>query len=242
MNEERSLKELIQSNIDRYGYNVTIVGVGIQPRFAYSIGLYSQLIFELVFSGGIYYLKDQVLQIFKEIVDRLKVNGDALDQKMVIGTLGEFSFLPIDPSWSKLMLLGAFDYYKRKDIQAYQIIPDTNHFTYDTPDMSKEWSEATEPVWQWLYRKWPYNVPESSKVVTNLEALQGAPITELMRWEEDEWEMFAGPGPEVQKEDTRVVSLGTILGIDSTLVPAINLKTGKGLWRTDRESDWNDWG
>ena len=74
-----------------------------------------------------------------------------------------------------------------------------------------------------------------------LKALQGEPITELMRWEKDEWEMFAGPGPEVQKEDTRVVSLGTILGIDNTLLPAVDLETGKGLWRTDRDSEWQNW-
>jgi len=58
-----SIKELVQSNIDRSGFHVTIVVGGIQPRFAYSIGLYDQFNFELVFPGGIYYLKDQVLQI-----------------------------------------------------------------------------------------------------------------------------------------------------------------------------------
>jgi hypothetical protein len=38
--------------------------------------------------------------------------------------LGEFSFLRVDPSWSKLMLLGVFDYYKKDDISVYQIVPD----------------------------------------------------------------------------------------------------------------------
>jgi len=39
---KRSFKELIQRNIDQYGYHITIVGGAIEPRFAYSIGLYSQ--------------------------------------------------------------------------------------------------------------------------------------------------------------------------------------------------------
>jgi hypothetical protein len=243
MSKERmSFKELIQSNIDRHGYHITIVGGVIEPRFAYSIGLSTQFNFELVLSGGIYYLKEQVLQIFNEIVDNLRAGSWTQGQKITIDTLGEFSFLPVHQSWSKMMLLGVFDYYKKADMRAYQIVPDAIHFTYDIPDMSRVWSVSTEPVWQWLSRKWPYNVPESSKVVTNLEALQGEPITELMRWEEDEWEMFAGPGPEVQKEDTRVVSLGTILGIDNTLFPAVDLETGKGLWRTDRDSEWQNWG
>lgn len=140
------------------------------------------------------------------------------------------------------MLWGVFDYYKKADMRAYQIVPDAIHFTYDIPDMSKKWSVSTEPVWQWLNRKWPYSVPESSTVATNLSALQGDPITELMRLEENEWEMIAGPGPDVQKKDMRIVSLGTALGIDNTLLPAADLEIGKGLWRTDRDSDWNDWG
>jgi hypothetical protein len=241
MNKE-SFKELIQSNIDRHGYHVTIVGGGIQPRFAYSIGLYSQLNFELVFPGGIYYLKDQVLQIFLEIVNNLKGSNGVMGERIAIDSLGEFSFLPVDPSWSKLMLLGVFDYYKKADIQAYQIVPDASHFTYDIPDMSKEWSSSTEPVWQWLSNKWHFKVQESSTVTTNLEALRGEAITELMRWEEGEWEMFAGPGPDVQKEDMRVVSLGTILGTDNTLLPALDLEIGNGLWRTDKESEWQNWG
>jgi hypothetical protein len=239
--EGMSFKELIQSNIDRHGYHITIVGGAIEPRFAYSIGLSSQFNFELVFPGGIYYLKDQVLQIFAEIVRSLKIKS-TLDQRIIISSLGEFSFLPVDPSWSKLMLLGVFDYYKKAEIQVYQIVPDVTHFTYDIPDMSKEWSVSTEPVWQWLANKWRYDVPESSVVTTNLEALQGEAITELMRWEDGEWEMFAGPGPDVKKADTRIVSLGTILGIDNTILPAVHLKIGKGLWRTGRDSEWQNWG
>jgi hypothetical protein len=239
--DEMSFKQLIQTNIDQYGHHVTIVKQGICPRFAYTIGLYRQFNFELVFAGGIYYLADQVLEIFNEIVNSLKVNIAALSQRIVIDALGEFSFLPVNKSWSKMMLLGVFDYYKETEIQVYQIVPDVTHFTYDIPDMSKEWSGTAEPVWQWLNCKWNYSVPEISTVITNLDALQGEPITELMRWEQGEWEMFAGPGPEVQKKDIRVVPLGTILGIDNTLLPVVNLEIGKGLWRTDKDSDWQNW-
>jgi hypothetical protein len=71
--------------------------------------------------------------------------------------------------------------------------------------------------------------------------MMGEPITELTRWEDNEWEMFAGEGPEVEKDDMRVVSLGTILGIDKTLMPAIDLPIGEGLWRTDGDAEWNNW-
>jgi len=242
MDNKTSFRALIQSNIDQNGYHITVVGGAVEPRFAYSIGLYNSLNFELVFSGGVYYLKDQILEIFRDIVNNLRVGASVMDRKITIGSLGDFSFLPVHSSWKKLMLLGVIDYYKGVDLPAYQIVPDSAHFTYDIPDMSKKWDVSTEPVWQWLDRKWQYDVPEKSQVTTNLEALQGAAITELMRWEEDEWEMFAGSGPDVEKNEIRVVSLGTILGIDSTLLPAVDLKIGKGLRRTDRDSDWNDWG
>lgn len=237
-----SFKELVQSNIDQHGYHITIVGGAIEPRFAYSIGLSAQFDFELVFPGAIYYLKEQVLQIFNEIVNNLRAGSWTVGQKIIIDGLGEFSFLPVHHSWSKMMLLGVFDYYKKADIRVFQIVPDAIHFTYDIPDMSREWNVSTEPVWQWLDRKWQYNVPEKSQVTTNLEALKGAAITELMRWEEDEWEMFAGAGPDVEKKDIRVVSLGTMLGIDNTLLPAVDLEIGKGLWRTDKDSEWQNWG
>jgi hypothetical protein len=53
--------------------------------------------------------------------------------------------------------------------------------------------------------------------------------------------MFSGPGPDVEKEDIRIVPLGTILGIDATLKPIVNLIVGQGLWRDNKDSSWQDW-
>ncbi|WP_133989690.1 hypothetical protein [Dinghuibacter silviterrae] len=138
--------------------------------------------------------------------------------------------------------LGVIDYYETNDIKSLQIIPDFHHYTLDVPDTSPKWDVNLNPIWQWLDRKWDYNVPENSTVVTNINALLGEAITEVMRWEENEWEMFAGPGPERDKKDMRVVPLGTMLGIDKMLLPAIDLRIGKGLWREGDNSEWNDWG
>jgi hypothetical protein len=241
-NKKQQFDELVQSNIDQYGYHVYIVGGSLQPRFAYTIGLTGLFNFELVFPGGAYYLKEDLLQIFDEIVKELKRSDDTDTIRIMVDSLGLFSLLPVNSSWSKLMLLGVFDYYKKSDIRAYQVIPDLNHYTLDIPDMSKDWNPSSEPVWQWLTRKWDYNVPEHSTVATNINALLGETITEVMRCGNDEWEMFAGPGPEVEKKDMRVASLGTVLGIDKGLVAAIDLEIGKGLWREDADSDWNNWG
>jgi len=72
MNENVEFKERIVSNIERFGYHVTIVSSELEPRYAYTIGLNSLFNFEMVFAGGIYYLKDDVSGIYHEVVKNLK--------------------------------------------------------------------------------------------------------------------------------------------------------------------------
>jgi Domain of unknown function (DUF4262) len=242
MNDKKQFLELIQSNIDKYEFHVTTVTSMTPPRYAYTIGLSNLLGFELIFAGGIIFLKDDLSLIFDTIVEELKTEKSMTDRNISVPGLGTFSFSLVDSSWSKQMMLGVFDYYKAIDIVAFQIIPDADHRTLDIPNMSNEWNISSEPVWQWLVREWDFRVPENSTVVTNIDAMLGEAITEVMRWEHDAWEMFAGEGPELEKKDMRVVSLGTIIGIDKTLLPAINLDIGKGLWRDSADSDWNNWG
>jgi hypothetical protein len=76
--------------------------------------------------------------------------------------------------------------------------------------------------------------------MTNLDALRGAPITEACRWEEDEWEMFAGAGPDVAEEDARLVPLGCLLASDPSLAAVVDLEVGKGLWR-EPGGAWVPW-
>jgi hypothetical protein len=201
MNDRRQFLDLIQSNIDKFGYHVTIVNSKIEPRYAYTIGLNSSFKFELIFAGGIYYFQEELFQILNGIVEALKLNKNINGiQNIEVGSLGVFSLAKVDLSWSKLMMLGVFDYYKISDINVFQIIPDANHYTLDIPNMSNEWRPAAEPIWQWLTREWDYAVPEDSTVTTNIKALLGDAITEVMRWENDEWEIFAGAGPDVKKK------------------------------------------
>jgi len=242
MNKEKEYLKLIKSNIDDYGYHVTIVKSEAEPRYAYTIGLKNLFGYELIFAGGIYYSKDELFQIFNGLVDSLKVNPDLINEKLPVDNLGTFSFSKTHSSWNSLMVLGVFDYFDIDNIEVMQVIPDADHYTKDIPDMTKKFNQSNEPIWQWLSREWTYNVPVNSTVITNIDGLKGQAITELMRWENDEWEMFAGAGPDVDKKDIRVASLGTMIGIDDSLIPATNLAIGKGLWREDNSSDWNSWG
>ena len=137
-------------------------------------------------------------------------------------------------------MLGALDYYQGKSITTYQIVPDESHWTSEIPDLTQPWSPELAPTWRWLHEVWSYPISARSVSITNLEALRGEKITEAARWEDDEWEMFAGPGPDVPKEERRVALIGLLLALDKSLLPVMNLPIGEGLWR-DNHSDWHPW-
>jgi len=238
MHKKQEFLELITSNINNYGYHITIVNSPAVPRYAYTIGLSTKFNFELVFAGGIYYSKEDIFKIFDSATKNL--NRD--DKCFSVDSLGEFSCNTVEDSWNRLMMLGVFDFYRITTINTLQILPAKENYTLDIPIMSNKFEISKEPIWQWLVRKWDYSVPENSTVVTNIDAMKGMTITELARYEDNEWEMFAGSGPDIEKEDIRVVSLGSILGIDPSLLPCITLPLGKGLWRESKQSEWNSWG
>lgn len=242
METKKEFFDLIQFNINQYGYHVTIVMGGPIPRYAYTIGLINKLGIELVFAGGAFYNKEQLFEIFSSIIEEIELKSINIDLKINIDTLGDFTLSGVDDSWSKLMLLGVYDFYNLKNINAQQIKPDSKHSTLDIPEMNNIFDASLFPSWQWLNQEWQYNVPENSDVVTNLLALQGSSITEIIRCEENEWEMFSGPGPEVKKEDARIIPLGVLLGIDPTLCDALELEVGRGLWREKKGEKWNNWG
>jgi len=154
--------------------------------------------------------------------------------------VGHFCFRKVNTSWATALMLGAFDYYPGKSIEAYQIVPDEAHRTIDVPNLSQPWSPTHTPAWRWLNEEWTYYVPKDSVALTDLNALRGARVTEVMRWEEDEWEIFSGAGPEIPESERRVVPLGVLLEADKSLLPAIDLHVGTGFWRNE-DSEWNPW-
>ena len=79
-------------------------------------------------------------------------------------------------------------------------------------------------------------------MTTEVKVLFGKKVTEVMRWEIDDWEAFTQNGTDVNEDDIRIVPIATILGIDNTLLPIVNLQVAKGLWRDSELLEWNDWG
>lgn len=230
----------IRANIARSGHHIYVVSGGSTPRFAYTIGISESIGVELILAGAIFYMFDEVGTVINDIAGHLKAQADR--RVFEVNGLGSFTLRKVHNSWATEFMLGAFDYYQKRDIPALQIVPDKAHWTIDVPDMSAPWNVIAEPVWQWLHEPWTFPVPEDSTAATNLAALRGDQITEVTRWEEDEWEMFAGSGPDVLKDDMRVVSLGTLIAADKSLVPVMNLAIEEGLWRDpDPDSEWHPW-
>jgi uncharacterized protein DUF4262 len=234
---QRALDD-IRENIARGGQHIYMVIGEKTPRFAYTIGLSESAGVELILAGAIFYMRDEVERVLLEAVAHLKASRDR--KLFEVAGLGSFTFCEVDSSWAKELMLGVFDYYQKKDISALQIVPDQDHWTIDVPNMSVPRSGSQEPVWKWLSEPWTYPVRKDSTAVTDLAALRGERITEAYRWEEDEWELFAGAGPDVAKDEMRVVALGTLLAVDPSLEPLVGLTIGTGMWR-DEVSEWHAW-
>lgn len=228
--------DIIKRNIHKHGYHITLVNGGQNPDFSYSIGVSEKFGFELVIAGGFNSIKENE-RIFKTIYQMLE-SGSTVDSQFSVSDNDAFYLGLVDSSWCEKLMLGVYDYYKTYFIKAYQIIPIEK--TLDTPVMSAVFS-PDDSIWKWLDMDWNIDVPKNSYVITDIDALHGKTITEVVRWEDRVWEMFSGPGPDVEQKDIRIVPLGTILGIDATLQPILNLKVEEGLWRDNKDSSWQDW-
>ena len=230
----------IRENIARIGHHIYVVSGGQTPRYAYTVGVSESIGVELILSGAILYMMDEVGTIINDIAGQLKAQPDR--RVFEVTGLGSFTLRKVDSSWATEFMLGAFDYYQRREIPALQIVPDKAHWTIDVPDMSAPWSATTEPVWRWLKEPWTFPVPEDATATTDLAALRGERVTEAMRWEEDDWEIFAGAGADVPKDAMRVVALGTLIAADKSLDPVVHLAMGEGLWRDpEPDSEWHPW-
>ena len=232
--------EKIKRNIEAFGLHVYVVRSAQVPRFAYSIGLTETLGHELVFAGGAYFSFKEAGTIIAALHKEL-IHGNGSTGCFSIDGLGSFSLGPIHANWVEKMLLGAVDYYGHTRIRALQIVPEGAFRTIDIPKLDTDYSPSESPGWRWLFEPWSFDVPSDSTVTTNLDALQGECITEVMRWEETDWEMFAGPGPDVEKTDIRIVPIGCIIESDPSLVSALELSPGSGQWREDSAGEWHPW-
>jgi len=230
---------MIRTNISTHGHHTYLVRPGPTPKFSYTIGLSETTIgVELIFAGGAYYSRHQVFEILNRLASILKETPDRVQTDHTLGEMGSFSLRDVSTTWSSKLILGALDYYKPSVIKALQVVPDTQHRTIDVPDLSQTFNETAEPIWQWLDKAWDYPIPESLMVITDMDALHGAPILQANRWEEDAWELFSTLSNEFDKEKGRAIPFGTLLAVDPALTLATELDVGEGIWRNPEDLEW----
>lgn len=230
----------VKKSIINNGYYIATVLAGPQPAFLYSIGLLNQFGFELAFCGGGNYTIKELEFIVDLYCQKIKDSYD-INKKLNIYELGQFSLVKCHESWSDKIALGVYDYYNTNKVCLLQIVPENRNRILDVPDMSVKWNRE-DGIWKWLDEDWCFDVPPRSIVITNFDALKGEIVTEISRWKVDEWEMFAGAGPDIEEKDIRIVPLGTMLGIDKTIEASLDLEIGKGIWRDSTYSGWQKWG
>ena len=236
MDKRQEFLKLIEENIRKNNFHITFVVESQNPHFAYTIGLFEKFGFELVIAGG-FVSKAQNEKKFNTIFSGLN-KGLNVDAVFTDEDGGVFELVEVHSTWKERMTLGVFDYYKNDKVKVFQVLSEDR--LIDTPIMSNKWNE-NDKIWCWLDKDWTEDVPLSSHVVTNIDFLKGGTITDVMRWEDEYWEMFVGEGSDVPDENVRILPIGTMLGIDESLRPAIELSIGKGLWRENKESEWSLW-
>lgn len=243
MKEKRRQNALddIRENIAKFGHHTYVVTGGGKPHFGYTIGLTESLGAELILAGTYFYELDDVSKVIKSIIGKL-APPVPWDVSVDARPWGTFSFRQVHMSWATALLLGAFDYYRAKSIEAYQIVPDKEHWTIDVPDLSQPWGQRQAPGWRWLKEEWKYPVPKDSMALTDLTVLCGGRIAEVMRWEEDQWEIFSEEGTDTPESERRAVPLGVLLDADESILPAVELEVETGFWRDpEPESEWHPW-
>lgn len=230
----------IRRNIDDFGHHVNLVSQGVVPRNAYTIGLNSKLGFDFTIAGSSVFIQDQIFEIIESFVYISNYSPIEIGRAVEIDNYGKFLTRICDSSWVELICNGAVAIYGSPTC-FLQIFPEGDNLTIDVPDLSQVWDAKKQPVWQWLKRPWHYRVPAASTATTNIAALRGSRITEAARWAEDEWEMFAGAGPDIPDEDIRIIPLSTLLGHDPSIADVMEVKIGEGIWRDKGEQSWHKW-
>lgn len=244
--ERQRMLELIRRNIQHHGRHIYAVTGGDTPRFLYTIGLYETSGFELLFAGGAIFDKRSIASVLNQAARLIEDGAEPAHLRLKSEKLGPVRCVKTDQSWVSRLLLGALDYYDIPSIPVWQIIPEeAEKVSIDIPDTAEPFSEAMHPVWRWLDKDCPHDVPRDSVAIADLDMLLGYAASEVMRWDIAEWEIYSGEKPESQASTYRV-PLAVLLAFDPSLLPAVDLPVGRGLLREFNKrgvaGPWEPWG
>mgnify|MGYP005991100317 CR=1 FL=1 len=222
----------IQTHIQDSGYHLYIVSTKESPRYAYTIGLKERIGYELCFLGALFFDVNEVEEIFASLSSKLIKEGEA---KIEVQKYGIVELRDVRPDWVSELFFGALDFHGEEHVVFKQVYLNEYNAFIDVPNCSL-------PLEDSLWSKSKYADYKSYTTVVNKEVLNSEPVLEVMRWEPNEWEMFSYAGPDVPKNDLRIVPLKVCLLADESLINSLKLAVGKGAWREKRSSMWNAWG
>ena len=180
--EQKAALDQIRQNIAQHGFHTYVVTGGGDPHYGYTIGLSQSRERSLYLPGPTFISLTMFRRSSRYIVADLKPPVVWETRKIDLALWAVFLLRKVHMSWATTLMLGVLDFYQVKEIQAFQIVPDETDWTLDIPDLSKPWSPTAAPAWRWLREEWTYPVPSKSVAITNLGALRGERITEVMRW------------------------------------------------------------
>lgn len=221
--------ERIRETIKRAGWHISLVGGGPVPVYAHTIGLSEHRGYELIWAGGAYFARNQVMTIINTAGTLILEHG-SFDFRGDDFTLGD-----VDESWARLLARQAYSFLGASELVFKQVVPLT-HRTLDIPDLARPY--RPEGVWRWLTEPWPFSVARSAQVSTDLHVLSGDAVTEAERWEES---LFAAHGPKVHRDaDLRQAALGTLLTLDPSCEPIVGLSVGHCVTRADAHAPWGE--
>ena len=238
--DRASALRLIERNIATHGWHLYAVLGGPIPRFSYTIGLLEKTGFELVFAGGYFYSFDDIPRIVNGCGDAL-LRGAALEfeSESVPGTF-TFTLGNVRAEWSKALLLGANDWYGHT-VHARQIIPEAPYLTRDVPDMSLPASHEKNAVWVSLFCENQNDMPEDTKVLTDLGFLRGAPATHVIKYEEGQWDCYSQDPRDMDDDAFRTVPLGVVLALEPSLRRLCEGMADKSALARDAAGHWRAW-
>ncbi len=229
----------IAENIRTHGFHMTAVASGPLPKWVYTVGLRETVGYDLVYAGGAKLSVNGAASIVSAAAAAVTADPGT-DRLVAAGS--RLVLHEVDPSWSSALMLAALDFYDTDRVEARQVVEFQDRAP-DTPDMSRPWNPDEQPIWRWLGPEpWPYDaVAAETKTVTNIQALEGQPVTEASHFEEGDWQLIAGLGWEGDQDDLLEVPIGSLLGLDPSLEEITRLEPGKSMWRGGRGEPWNDW-
>ena len=238
-----SVRERVFRNVEQQGWHYHRVLAGPDPSYSYSIGFEKSFGSpEVVMAGTIYFFPDSLRKAFRELADRLR-SGLTIDAgvSLVLEPLGEVTFGDVHPSWSERLLLGDLDFYAGLNFRALQLLQAPDRRAIDTPDMSKPFDPSAELPWRWLVEEWPHQIPESTRVFTDLDALRGQVVTMISHDapepESTDWQALSlstAPSDEV----ARIAPFGTLLAVDPTIGQVLDMPANHWATREDRDDPW----